>query len=399
MFFARNSQMIHTDSIQSILLRLPNWLGDSVMVSPAFEWLKLSFKNADFTLVGTEASCGIYQRDKRVKHIVIDTTKRSSCRIQATKRLAKEVGAHDLAISFANTFFSALLLYWTKSNIRIGYAKNLRSFLLTHALSLKQNTSITFKHQVLLYLGLILPLQGVQNELEKKELQRQESQKQSLKNLTNMLATLGSQPLKLISQSISLPHNKYAIGINPGAAFGSAKCWEREYFIEVIEYFLGKMYDVYLFGSSDTSNSHLAIAQAIAGHTYAKHFYDLTDKTNLTQLIDYIGAMNVFITNDSGPMHIAAALKVPMVAIFGPTDMNETAPYIPLNPPVSNNQAQPAKAYKDFVLLCKHVPCAPCKKRECPLKHHNCMKLITPAEVITQVDNLLNYHKGNNYDT
>lgn len=81
--------------------------------------------------------------------------------------------------------------------------------------------------------------------------------------------------------------------------------------------------------------------------------------------------MSVFVTNDSGPMHIATALKVPIVAIFGPTDINETAPYTPTH------------TEQSIALLHADLPCSPCKKRECPLKHHNCMKLISPQEVIT----------------
>ena len=107
--------------------------------------------------------------------------------------------------------------------------------------------------------------------------------------------------------------------------------------------------------------------------------------------------MNIFITNDSGPMHIAAALKVPMIAIFGPTNIKETAPYVPQvsNTNLSIEDSIMYSPYHSCILLYKSLPCAPCKKRECPLKHHNCMKLITPQEVITHTINLLkNNEKG-----
>lgn len=379
---------IHTKDVKSILLRLPNWLGDSVMVSSAFEWLKLSFPLADFSIVGTKASCGIYERDSRIKYIFIDESKKAKSRILATKNLAKAIGKHDLAITFSNTFFSALLLHLTKSPVRIGYAKNARGFLLTHALKLqKQDFQGKKYHQVLLYLSLIAPILQVKEQvahtlsstLTKTLPNNTPKEPISHKILmpNEILETLSTKPLTLIS--IDLVHlassktnsSKPIVGINPGAAFGSAKRWEQSYFIEVIQYFLDREYEVYLFGSSAESSANTDIASALNNHKNLQYFHNLTDKTNLSELIDYINAMNVFITNDSGPMHIATALKVPIVAIFGPTDINETAPYIP------------AHTEQSITLLHIDLPCSPCKKRECPLKHHNCMKLISPQEVIT----------------
>lgn len=363
------SHTINTSRVQSILLRLPNWLGDSVMVSPAFEWLKVSFPLAEFSIVGTRAGCGIYERDRRVKHIFIDETKQASSRILATIKLAKTIGKHDLCITFSNTFFSALLLYFTKSPLRIGYARNARSLFLTHAFKLKKYNAHGKKyHQVLLYLSLIAPLAQIQHAIK--------ADLPSLSTQDEILSHLATKQLSLISHRISLQHDKPAIGINPGAAFGSAKRWEQEYFIEVISYFLSKEYAVYMFGTSAESSANTDIAKAISTHVNAKYFYDLTDKTNINELIDYIRAMSVFITNDSGPLHIATALHTPLVAIFGSTDIKETAPYTPT-------------PQKHIILLYKALSCSPCKKRECPLKHHECMKSISPKEVITSTEKLL----------
>ncbi|MCX2716601.1 lipopolysaccharide heptosyltransferase II [Helicobacter sp. MIT 21-1697] len=403
---------IATQEIKKILLRLPNWLGDSVMISPAFEWLKCSFDKADFTLVGSKASCGIYERDTRVKHIFIDESKKAPSRILATKKLAKQIGTHDIAITFSNTFFSALLLYLSKSAVRIGYAKNARGFLLTHAFPLEKYDSQGQKyHQVLLYLLLIAPLAQVQKQAIAYYTKVFTAHTES-SHLTHnehfapkdILSILSTQPLTLISQVKKSPQSHtYAIGINPGAAFGSAKRWEQAYFITIIEHFLTQGYEVYLFGSSAESDANISIANALTSHSQMQHFHNLTDKTNLSELIDYIAIMDIFITNDSGPMHIAAALKVPMIAIFGPTDINETAPYIPSVPCVSKDCVSFCKnqhIQSLYTLICKSLPCAPCKKRECPLKHHHCMKFITPTEVIAHTQNLLTLHyKRLNNDT
>ncbi len=378
-------------SIKTILLRLPNWLGDSVMASAAFEWLKIIYPQANFSIVGTKASCGIYERDPRIKHIYIDETKKSHCRFYATYTFAKKVGKHDIAISFNNSFFAALFLFWSKSPTRIGYAKNFRSFLLSNALPLhKSPLSSDSKHapkyhQVILYIKLIIALQATQDfALAKLRLLRPDLAKQTSFTSDELAYALSTMPLKLIAKPLDsvcshdktdLSYSPKRIGINPGAAFGSAKRWEQSHFIAVIKHFLAQGNEVYLFGSSIESSANAQIVQSLElNKESAKYFKDLTNKTTLSELIDYIAMMNVFITNDSGPMHIATALKVPIVAIFGPTDIGETAPY---------------RVGKYATLISKSLPCSPCKKRECPLKHHQCMKQITPEEVITQAQLLL----------
>ena len=348
-----------------ILLRLPNWLGDAVMISPAFELLKARFTDAKFVLIGTEASCGIYARDLRVEKIFVDLTKKCDClkrfawlkkvpfvgknanRFVATKNFAREivaeVGEIDIAIDFTNHFFSALLIYFTNAKIRVGYAKNGRGFLLN-----KKIWFVRGLHQVALYLNLI-------NEICGKKL---------IKIMDSHLRE--SAPLKLQNRAIKgfKSDDKLCIGINPGAAYGSAKRWEEQYFVEIILHFLKNDCAVFIFGN-DSLNLPPNIAQN-------PRLHNLIRQTTISELVDYIALMDIFISNDSGPMHIAAAFRVPLIAIFGATNAKETAPWV-----------------DNAVILDKHLPCAPCKRRECPLKHHNCMKLITPDEVIESVNTIL----------
>lgn len=335
-----------------ILLRLPNWLGDSVMVSPSFELLKEYFENATFDLVGTKASCEIYSRDLRVKNIFIDETKKQNNRIRATLDFAKIVGKHDIAITFSNTFFSALFLYATKTPIRIGYGRNLRSFLLTNRIPFIKNI-----HQVLSYINLV-------NRLCSRDLIHHNSDISDVKGL------------KLISQKIKNFHKdetKRYIGINPGAAYGSAKKWEEKYFVEIIAHFLNDDHIILLFGNKE--DKAIEAIEGLLGrykNLNINNLVNLAGETTIHQLCDYIALLDLFITNDSGPMHIAASYNIPIIAMFGPTDSKETSPW---------------KA--NAILINKHLSCSPCKKRECPLKHHNCMKLITPDEVIYNAYKLL----------
>lgn len=327
-----------------ILLRLPNWIGDAVMATPTLELLKVKFPNAAFSIVAPSAVCELFSQDRRIIAHYIDTTKQSRSRFFATYKLAKKVGTHDIAITFTNNLFSALLLFWSKTPVRIGYAKNLRSFLLSYAVKPKK-----FHHQVLSYIHLLSSLIKIPKDIPS---------------------------LSLIAKT--LPKNLYKtrIGISPGAAYGSAKMWLKEYFAEVILYFLQKDYEVILFGgkaelkiiSEIVANvEKLAINKDILGN-----MINFGGQTSISDLVNETSSLDLFITNDSGPLHIASALQVPLVAIFGPTP-KETLPW----------------KHPKSVVLNKNVNCAPCKYRVCPFEHHICMRLITPSEVIIEAEKFL----------
>ncbi|MCE3046855.1 lipopolysaccharide heptosyltransferase II [Helicobacter kayseriensis] len=323
-----------------ILLRLPTWLGDAVMATPTIETLRSHYPQASFTFVGSPASIGIFDRPSQ-DHLIIDQTKQSKNRLWATYKLAQEIGKHDIAITFQNNLPSALLLFWTKSTQRIGYAKNLRSFLLTHALTPQPKL-----HQVNRYLHLLTPLS----------------------------IPIPPHPKLHLKCHPHPKSQKIRIGINAGAKYGSAKRWCEAYFIEVIAYLLQKDYEVILYGGKDEIQANQRITSAISSLAPTHQLIDLTAKTSIPTLIDSIASLDLFLTNDSGPMHIASSLGIPLIAIFGPTDYKETSPY---------NTDSPQ------LILSKHLSCSPCMKRECPLKHHQCMKLITPDEVINRIEKLL----------
>ncbi|WP_121756825.1 lipopolysaccharide heptosyltransferase II [Helicobacter felis] len=325
-----------------ILLRLPNWLGDGVMATPTIEALRAHYQESMLILVGSPVVCALF-KDNPNTITLVDETKKTKSRVLATYQLAKQIGPCDLAITLTNHFYSALLLYLTKTPVRIGYAKFPRTPLLTHALK-----PLKHAHQVERYYHL----------------------------LHSHLPHLDPTPPPLKLHAHRTPASE-RIGLNPGAAYGSAKRWKPEYFAQVGAYFLDQGYEVYLFGArTDLETTH-QIMQLIPPHP---RLINLCDQTTLAELIDWIGSLTLFITNDSGPMHIATALQVPLIALFGPTNMQETSPW------------QHSRAS----LINKNLPCAPCKKRACPLKPggdikpHACMDTITPQEVIAIAKDLLN---------
>lgn len=326
-----------------ILLRLPTWLGDAVMTTPTIEALKAHYPQASFTLVGSPASIGLFTSSIPSDRLFIDESKQTKNRPLAIYRIARQIGKHDIAITFQNNFYSALLLFLTRTPVRVGYAKELRSFLLTHAFP-----PLPCLHQVQRYLHLLLAL----------------------------CIPIPSDPKLHLHATPDPRGERIRIGINAGAKYGSAKRWCEAYFIEVMASLLQQGYEVILYGGKDEIEANHRIASVLRSLAPSKHFIDLTAKTQIQELINSIASLDLFVSNDSGPMHIASSLNVPLIAIFGPTDYKETSPY--------NTRSK-------RILLSKNLPCAPCKKRECPLEdlnHHQCMKQITPDEVLQEIDQI-----------
>ena len=372
-----------------ILLRLPNWLGDGVMVTPSIELLKEKFPNATFSIIAPSVVCELFKNDKRITNIYIDSTKSAKSRLLATFRLAREVGKHDIAITFTNHFYSALLLFFTRSPIRIGYNLS-RKLFLTH--TLKHSKEI---HQVLSYANLLNPLFSVDStKIGNLKLEIAKSCKDS-----NALKILESkiQESSLCGANAKKVRQNLVIGLNPGGAYGSSKRWLKEYFALIARYFLAQSHIVVLFGGKDDiatcktiesmikdisllesslacidSNLLDSLATNALDHKES-HLINLCGKTTLQELMSAISALDVFITNDSGPMHIAVALKIPTIAMFGSTNVKRCPPW----------------KFKDCVILYENLECAPCFRRDCPLLHHNCMKLITPQKVIDATHKLL----------
>jgi len=309
-----------------ILVRLPNWLGDAVMVTPAIESLKASYPDALFTLMGSAASVSLFEGDDRVERLVVDESKKAASRLFWLYRKAKELGSFDMAITLQNSLLSALFLFFTGSKVRLGYAREFRSLFLTYAP--KENKKI---HQVLRYLELVKPFCSVVTE-------------------------------KLHLISTATPKNLCII--NPGAAYGEAKRWEAHKFGEVAAA-LSKEYDIAIVGAPNEIEIGAQVEGVLKAHG-AINYQNLVGKTTMRELIDLIASAKLFITNDSGPMHIAAAFCVPTVAIFGSTDERETA----------------AWGNPHYAVVKKDISCRPCKKRTCPLKHHDCMRLIEAADVL-----------------
>jgi len=319
-----------------ILVILPNWLGDAVMATPAIESLLRVDKEVRFTFVGSYVSIEALKHHPQCEHAYVDETKKSGNRFINTYRFAQKLQGHDLAISFRDQLHASLLLKWSHTPITVARKSWHATLFLSHSIRLKRD-----QHLVLQY-------QNLANALVKSEL------------------IAGNLKLYIPKTTYARP----TLGINPGATYGSAKRWYPEKFAEVAAHF-SDHYDIIIFGGPSETEMAGEIETRLRALD-VKNLTNLAGETTIETLCSHIGGLALFITNDSGPMHVAAAYQVPTVAIFGPTRHLETS------------QWKNAKSE-----IVRHdMECSPCMKRECPLKHHECMTGITADEVITAVNRI-----------
>lgn len=316
-----------------ILVILPNWLGDAVMATPSIEALCVVYPEAKLTLVGSYVSIEALKYHPQCVRHYVDETKKGGNRLVNTLRFAKELGKHDLAITFRNQLHSSLLLLWTKTPITAGRKSWHSKLFLTHAIKPALPSHLVEQYR-------------------------------------NIAQSLCTAPLIIQNLRLHIPPHSYTrptLGINPGATYGSAKRWYPEKFAEVA-HALSEHFDIILFGGPN----EIGMANDIESRLKGIAITNLAGKTSIAELCSFIGGLDLFITNDSGPMHVAAAYQVPTVAIFGPTRHLETSQWM-------NEKS---------VIVRHDMECAPCMKRECPLGHHECMKSITAEEVIEAVGRL-----------
>jgi len=296
-----------------ILLELPTWLGDCVMSTPAIEALLEIYPDASVTIVGSYLSIQTLQSHPKVIDSHILTKKLLKLRAEA-----RALGSFDMAISFRSSFRSSLFLMMVDAKAKYQFPKS--------------------------YSGM--------HQVEKYALFIEES----------LDISIVPQNLKLYEEPYI--YTKPTLGINPGATYGSAKRWYPEEFAKVAVAIADK-YDIVIFGGPGEEDIALDIERAITKNGIS-NITNLAGKLNIPQLISYIAGLSWLVTNDSGPMHIAAAYQVSTVALFGPTRYKET------------NQWHNPHGY----LIRKEMDCSPCMKRSCPLQHHECMKQIKASEVI-----------------
>jgi len=320
----------------------PSWVGDMVMAQALFQAIQQQYPQTAIEVLAPQWSHALTQRMPEISRSMVMPFKHGELNLKARWQLAKQLRAQHYQRAFVlpNSFKSALIPFWAKIPQRIGYQREGRRLLLNKSYKLdKQRFALMIQR----YLALVFAHQDFCYQSFKPKL---------VVNPKNLVDALRQYQLPT-------PPHKSLLIICPGAEFGASKRWPAHYYAQLANRYLKKNWHVWIMGSAKDSE----VAAAIQADTQDQ-CADLTGKTTLAEAIDLMSLANLVISNDSGLMHIAAALSRPLVAIYGSTDPNFT-------PPLNTN----------VQILKEAVPCSPCFKRVCPLKHHQCMTLLSVQRV------------------
>jgi heptosyltransferase-2 len=358
--------------IQNLLIRGTNWVGDSILSLPALKRVRQIFPQAHITLLVLPWVSGIYDECTAVDEVVVYDRAATHRGLQGRIRLVRWLRQRrfDAAILFQNAFEAALLAALAGIPIRAGYDRDGRGWLLSHRVPVDQRVSQL--HQTYYYLDLIDQLlQCERVALSTAALRASTDPTPGMPDISLQVSHSRKLLAKAIMQARGVDFRTNVVGVNPGASYGSAKRWLSDRYASLLDKLIEHEAAVVIFGAAN----EIAIAQSIQS-TMRHPPVILSGRTRLSELIAMIACCNLFITNDSGPMHLAAALRVPTLAIFGPTDAIATGPMSP-----------------SAVVLNKSVECSPCLLRECPIDHR-CMTQISVEEVYQHATRMLRDGRG-----
>ncbi len=310
-----------------LFVELPTWMGDAVMATPALERIVAAYPDVKITFFGSYVSTQLFLSHPNVETVVVDNSRKGSNRYFWLYRFANEAGGFDAALSFRSSVASRFLFWFLKAEKKCVYRK----------------AKGIVQHQVVRYSRFVERCFGWKSEEP------------------------GKLKLYLPQDTLTKSAEKKYVGINPGASYGSAKRWYPEKFAEVATA-LSKAYDIVIFGGPGEADIAADIEAGLKKAGVA-NYENLAGKTSVPELMKKIASLDLFITGDSGPMHVAAAFGVPTVALFGSTKDAETSQW---------------KNPKGMIVK-KEMACAPCMKRTCPLGHHECMTRIDANDVLEAV--------------
>lgn len=330
--------------VAKVLVRMPNWIGDAVMSTPALGAIRAAFPASEIVLAANPLVSELMTPHPFCDRVVVYDKRGAHRGVPGLWKFCRLVAGErfDLAILFQNAIEAAIIVKLAGINIRAGYSADGRGILLTDRVKVSKDARRM--HHVQYYL--------------------------------NMLARLGVPPAaKKLRLQCTVEERNWAGGIlgsgrwaaiNPGAAYGSAKRWYPERFAQVADALASEFgYGSLLVGGP----GEIGISSEIESLMRSKPL-NLVGSTSVRQLMALLASVDLVITNDSGPMHVAAAFDRPIVALFGPTDHHVTSPLC-----------------SRFSLVRKETECAPCLRRQCPTDHR-CMADITVEDVLEAVEAL-----------
>ena len=329
--------------MERILIVAPAWIGDAILSEPLLALVRDPYETPIVDVLAPAWCAPVYARMRGVGRVVETTTAHGHLDWQERKALARELAGNGYtrAIVLPNSWKSALVPWLAGIPRRTGYIGEMRYGLLNDI-----------------------------RRLNKKALPRLVDRFAALAVRPGELVPMPPRPVLVPDQanraaaarSLRLRHDRKVAVLCPGAEYGPAKRWPPTHFAELAARFLSDGMQVWLVGSPNDTLAAESVLQA-AGES-GRHFRDLTGKTDLGTAIDLLSLASIVVSNDSGLMHAAAAVGMPMVALFGSSS--------PVYTPPLSTVAQVARI---------GISCSPCFKRECPLGHFKCMRDLAPRAV------------------
>jgi len=326
-----------------ILIRATNWVGDAILALPALRVVRERFSDAEIAILARPYVADIYRDQEICNELIAYDPKGLHAGISGRERLASELRGRkfDVALLLQNAFDAAWLAWRANIPERIGYARDGRTFFLTKAVPVPGPGEIP-THEKFYYLELLRRAGWLDSVADESfiSLRVPEEKRRSADEFF---------------RNSGVRQGVLRIAIGAGASYGSAKCWPPARFAEMANRGQSRAdADVILFGTAAEASVSAAISAEMCHPPI-----DLTGKTAIADLPALLSQCHLFIGNDSGAMHVAAAVGLPIVAVFGPTDPFGTAP---VTPRCSIVQQKPY--------------CSPCFLRRCPTDHR-CMTAVT----------------------
>lgn len=337
-------------------MRATNWVGDAVMSLPALRALRTGFPRARITILAKPWVADLYRRESFADEVIVYPVPGGFHGLRDKWHLTRDLRRRqfDAAILLQNAFEAALVAWLARIPTRIGYNRDGRGFLLTRAIKTPDKSEIP-RHERFYYLEL-LRRAGIMEEIAD--------------DVVRLEASSAAEAGRARFRALGWPPG--VVGVSPGAAYGSAKRWLPERFAQAAaRVAMERGFAVAIFGSRDERPLCEQVQTMLADLAPDVPAWNFAGETTLAQFIELTAACEIFLTNDSGAMHIASALGVPTVAIFGATDDIGTGPAGSLSRVVR-----------------EPVECSPCLLRECPIDHR-CMTRVTAERVARTAFELL----------
>jgi len=333
--------------VDKTLIIGPSWVGDMVMAQALFKAIKLNFPQTTLHVLAPQWSRGLTERMPEINVSLPMTLSHGELGLQKRRQLANKIKEEKYQRCFVlpNSWKSALIPFWAKIPKRIGWRGEWRYGLLNQIRVLdKKRYPLMVDRYIALAVDKGAELPSLRPSLVVKP-----------DNVEKALATY------------QLNKDKPILVLCPGAEFGPSKRWPESYYAQLANDYLAKHWQVWIFGSAKDS----LVAKQIQMLTQ-NQCIDLTGRTQLGDAIDLMSLATLVVTNDSGLMHIGAALNIPLVALYGSTSPAFT-------PPLSDKVS----------IVKESISCSPCFKRTCPLMHHQCMQQLSVDKVLQAAQSLV----------